>query len=264
VSQQDGGFGRRGPQSLRDVPTSVSSGSRSSQIGAVALAVALAFAVGGGGVYYMKQAGKSLGANFVERATPGNPANAIEQVGGGDALLQKIHRTCTSQLPNIDLTPEQRRVVDGNTSLNGGELQVAQAAAYVACLTTEQPQRFCQQPHRQHLMEAVRQYMKLAAQVHEEWQLQMSGPAGTSIAPPPSFGQLAAIGMPSARLDPKVQEGLVALDTNGYIPAGDFVRFMGLSLPGAMPRALGGTPRGMPQPFGGNPPGTQSRKSACS
>jgi len=255
MSQQDGGFGRRGRQPAGEAsrPAPVSSGGGMSplvkQVGGVALGVALAFAMGGAGVYFMKQAGKSLDRSFVERANAGNPAAAIERAGD-DALLKRVHRVCTDRAAEANLTEAQKRATDASDSLYIVELRVVHAAAYVACLTKEQPQRFCQKPQRDHLFEVVRQYFKLVVQAREEWQLQMGGPAATI-----ATNQLAAIGMPSARMDPQLQDGLIALDTNGYIPAGDFARL----LPNG---TFGGTPRGMPPPPAIGPT-SQTRKAAC-
>lgn len=259
MSHQDGGFGRRGMQpagrASRPVPASSGGGMSPlvKQIGGMALGVALAFAIGGAGAYFMKQAGKSVERNFLERANAGNPAAAIEQASD-DPLLKRVHRVCTDRAAAANLTEAQKRATDVSDSLYIVEDRLVRAATYVTCLTKEQPQRFCQKPQRDHLFEAVRQYFKLVVQAREEWQLQMNGPAAM-VRGPIDFNQLAAIGMPSTRMDPQLQEGLIALDTNGYIPAGDFVRL----LPN---RTFGGAPRGMPQlPVIG--PTSQTRKAAC-
>src|SRR5260221_13999361 len=122
MSQQDGGFGRRGMQSAREAsrPISAPSGGGMSplvkQIGGMVLGVALAFAIGSAGVYSMKQAGKSLGRDFVERANAGNPAAAIEQAGD-DALLKRVHRVCTERSADANLTETQKRATDVSDSL---------------------------------------------------------------------------------------------------------------------------------------------------
>jgi len=228
------------------------------QIGGMALGVALAFVIGSAGVYSMKQAGKSLGRDFVERANAGNPAAAIEQTGD-DALLKRVHRVCTERSADANVTETQKRATDVSDSLYIVEYRLVRAAAYVACLTKEQPQRFCQAPHRQHLFEAIRQYFKLVIQAREEWQLQMGSPAAAITEKPIDFNQLVASGMPSSRMDPQLVEGLVALDTSGYIPATDLVRLM----PNRMPGAFGNALSGMPQPPRAGTTNVQTRKAAC-
>jgi hypothetical protein len=260
MSEQDGGFGRRVMQPGAEARPMSGGGGMSplvKQIGGVALGILLAFSISGIGVYSMKQAGKSLDQAFVERLNAGNPAAAIERAGD-DELLKHVHRVCTARAATADLTEAQKRATRASESLHVVELRLVHAAAYVACLTREQPQRFCQKPHRDHLFEAVRQYFKLVAQAREEWQLQTRSPAA-AIARPIDSSQLAPIGMPSSRMDPQLQDGLIALDANGYIPATDFARLV----PNGMPGGPGRIPRGMPQPLGGDQTDIQSRKAAC-
>jgi len=263
MSQQNGGFGRRGMQPAPEAsrPVSVSSGGGIprlvKQIGGMALGFALVFAVGYVSDYSMKQAGKSLDRSFVERANPGNPAAAIEQAGD-DVLLKRVHRVCTDRAATAELTDAQKRATFTD-SLYIVEYRLARAGAYVACLTKEQPQRFCQAPQRQHLFEAVRQYFKLVVQAREEWQLQIGSPAAAITEKPIDFNQRAASGMPSSRMDPQFVEGLVALDTNGYIPASDFARLV----PNGLPGTLGGNAHGMPPLPAVGPTNAQTRKTAC-
>jgi hypothetical protein len=238
MSEPNGGFGRRGRRPARGVPQPipVSSGGGMSplvkQIGGLALGVALAFALGGGSTYFMKQAGKSLDRNFVERATPGNPATVIEQVDGGDETLQSLHRICTRRAAQARLTEAQTRATDESMQLHAGENELVRAAAYVACLAAEQPKRFCQKPPRQHLAEAVRQYLKLVAQMREAWQFEVAYPRV------PIAGQAAAPDLPSARFDPQLAENLRTLAANGYIAAGDFGGFAGFGTPHEVTEAL--------------------------
>jgi hypothetical protein len=121
-----------------------------------------------------------------------------------------------------------------------GESELIRAAAYVACLAAEQPKRFCQKPQRQHLAEAVRQYLKLYSQMREEWQLQTGSPRGalTRMASRPD--QDAMINLPSARIDPQLVENLRALAKNGFIVASDFGGFAGFGTPREVTAALEG------------------------
>lgn len=249
MSDDNGGFGRRGMQPTQGAPqpSPASAGHGMSplvkQIGGIALGVALAFAFGGANMYFMKQMGKSLDRNFVESARVGNPAAAIEQVGGGDELLQRVHRICTRRAAEARLTAAQTRAVDLSLHLEAGESELVRAAAYVACLAAEQPKRFCQKPQRQHLAEAVRQYLKLYGQMREEWQLQTGSPVAPAAA---AFrpGQFAVTDIPSAQVDPQLVENLRALAANGFIAAGDFGGFAGFGTPREVTEALKGVEAG--------------------
>ena len=221
------GFGRRGLPSAVNVPGLKPPDSKPlspliKQVGGLALGAAVAFAIAGAGTYSMKQFGKSLDRNFVEKANPGDPKLAIERTGARDALLQQIHLSCTSQAATAELTDAQRRTADATTSLLSGEIQLNRAAAYVNCLTTEQPKRFCQKPQRQHLAEALRQYLKLFGQVREEWMLQGRAPAAALVGANVQPDQLAALGMPSARLDTRLAKNLAALETQGLFSSQEF------------------------------------------
>jgi hypothetical protein len=262
MSRQNGDFGRRGiqpvPEASRPIPASSGGGIPPlvKQVGGMALGVALAFAIGGASVYFMKQAGKALDRGFVETANAGNPAAAIEQAGGGDALLQRVHRICTDRAATAELNAAQRNAAFD--SLYVVEHRVVRGGAYVACLTREQPQRFCQKAHRDHLYEAVRQYAKLVVQAREEWQIQAGSPSAMIAGGPIDYKQDAA-GMPSARIDPQLKEGLVALEADGYIPASDVARLMSNRTPGVFGSPP--PPRGMPpMPVVGP---AQPSKNAC-
>jgi hypothetical protein len=259
MSQHDGGFGRRGmqPAGRASRPVAVPSVGGGipplfKQVGGIALGVALAFAIGGAWVHSMKQAGKSVERNFVAQMNAGNPAAVIEQFGD-DATLKRVDRVCTGRAAGSGLTEAQRRATNGNDSIYIVELRLAYAAAYVACLTREEPQRFCQKPQRDHLFEAVRQYFNAVAKARGEWQLQMQMGNPAMITGPIDVAQGPAMGLPSTRMDTQLQDGLVALDAGGYIPAGDLARLL----------APGSVPRGMPPLPQIGSTSTQSRKAAC-
>ena len=46
-----------------------------------------------------------------------------------------------------------------------------QHAAFIDCLITDSPRRFCQPEHRAHLAGAVRDYFRLRMRVREEWMM---------------------------------------------------------------------------------------------
>ncbi|MEA2940944.1 MAG: hypothetical protein QOD09_1473 [Bradyrhizobium sp.] len=243
MRQQNGGFGRRGTQPTGQTPRPVSDSADGrmsplvKQIGGIALGVALVLALGGANAYFMKRIGKSLDRNFIETTTPGNPATAIEQVGGGDELLQSVHRICIRRATEVGLTEAQTRATELSMHIYAGENELVRAAAYVACLAAERPKRFCQGPQRQHLAEAMRQYLKLYRQMREEWQLQTGSPnVGAALRP----GPYAVIDIPSARVDPQLAENLRALATSGFITASDFGGFAGFGTAREITEALKG------------------------
>ena len=82
--------------------------------------------------------------------------------------------------------------------------------------------------------------------------MQIGSPAAGIAERPIDFNQLAAIGMPSSRMDTQLQDGLTALDTNGYIQASDLVQLL-----------PSGILRGMPPPPAVGPTNAQARKAAC-
>ena len=247
MSEDNGGFGRRRLQPELPLPTSAGYGMSPlvKQIGGVAVGVALVVALAGANMYVKQQVGKSLDRNFVESATAGNPAAAIEQVGGGDEVLQSVHRTCSRRAAQASLTEGQTRATGMAMSLEAGESELVRAAAYVACLAAEQPKRFCQKAQRQHLAEAVRQYLKLYGQTREEWQLRTGSPGGALAG---AAGQAGMTGLPSAQVDPQLVENLRALARKGLIAAGDFGGFAGF-----------GTPRELTAAF----KGVEASKGAC-
>jgi hypothetical protein len=246
MSEQNAGFGRRGLPPVREAlrqPKPPSRGGSMSplvkQIGGIAIGVAIVFALSASNRYFMKQAGKSLGRNFVEQATPGNPAATIDRVGGGDETLRHVHRICTGRADEAKLTPAQIRVTDEYMQMYGGENRLVHAAAYVACLATEQPKRFCQDTQRQHLAEAMRQYLKLRHQVREAWQYETRLPS-VPVAGATGFrpGQLSPPNMPSSQVDPSLVQSLRTLAANGFISADDFGGFFGFGTPPEITEAL--------------------------
>lgn len=232
-------FGRRGPDTpagppRRGIPILFK------QIGGIAVGAAIVVALAGGHSYFMKQAGKALDQKFVAGAAAGNPQGAIGTIAGKDAVLQGIHQTCTRRAALAEVTSEQLDATPTH-SVAGGELQLASSGAYVACLAQEQPKRFCDKSQRQHLVQAMREYLKLLRQTREEWQIQTGGPAGRAFGltnAPASAGQPARVELPSDRLDPQLVKGLRSLVADGLITGGDFGGFAGIGVPGEVAEAL--------------------------
>src|SRR5215218_737856 len=152
--QQDNGFGRR--NAVRPTPPAEPTSPLLKQIGGILVGVAIAFALGGAYVVLMKQAGRTLDQKFVENFTAGAPAEAIQRIKEVDANLDDIHRTCTARTKTVGLDRAQSQAVEGYMQLFSGESELARGAAYIECLATSQPARFCQKPHKAHLVAAVR------------------------------------------------------------------------------------------------------------
>ena len=246
--QQDNGFGRRGAThrgpGSGPSPIATPGSPLLKQIGGILLGVAIAFALGATFVLFMKHAGRTLDRKFVETATPGAPDEAIKRVKNVDANLQAVQQTCTERAKTARLSTAQERATDGYTELASGEDELARGAAFVECLATVQPARFCQAPHKAHLVEAVRQYFKLKRQMQEAWFMATGGPGGAQKAAltgaPYRFEQRVALAMPSAVTSPAMLAGLRVLAADGHVAAKDFGGFAGTGVPPDLGEALNG------------------------
>jgi hypothetical protein len=212
------------------------------QIGGLALGVAVAFALAGGGVYFMKQAGKSLDQKFAEQLTRGGPAQATEQAGG-DEVMQSVNRTCSKRAAEAKLTDAQERATGAFITLHAGELELVSAAAYVVCLSAEQTERLCKVPHRRHLAGAVRQYLKLFEEMRVAWRIAIDGPHVGAMAIMANAGAVrdrVRPSMPSSQVDPELMANLRKLAAGGLVTASDFGGFAGFGVPRAVIEALRG------------------------
>jgi hypothetical protein len=233
TSNQNGGFGRRGAarpapgvQPTTDTrPIALARSPLVKQIGGVVLGVAIAFGLGATFVALMKQAGRTLDRKFVENATPGSPQDAIKGIKTVDADLQAVQQTCTEQSKTATLNVAQTGATDGYMELYSGESELARGAAFVECLATTKPARFCQAPHKTHLVESVRQYAKLNVQMREAWFMATSGPGlqkAALMGTPYRLDQRVALAMPSAVTSPAMLAALRALAVDGYVTIKDF------------------------------------------
>lgn len=243
MSKQSGEFGRRMVTRPVQVAAAAASSPLARQAGGVLIGVAIAFALGAAGVFTMKYAGRLLDQSFVERATPGAPQDAIKHIKYADANLHTIQRTCTQQSKAAQLTTAQREATEGYMELYAGENELVGAAAFIECLATmTQPTRFCQAPHKKHLVEALRQYAKLNRQMLEAWWIATGGSAGiqkatlmgTSFRPE----QRARLGMPSAVMSPSMVSALRALAVDGLVTINDLAPLTGNGVPPQLKEAL--------------------------
>jgi hypothetical protein len=248
MTNQNNEFGRRvlirpGPGASNGTSqVAISNSPLVKQIGGVALGVALAFALGAGFVHMMKQAGRTLDQKFVERATPGSPEGTIKNVKNPDMNLQAIQQTCTEQAKSVKLNVAQMRATDGYMELSSGEDELLRGAAFVECLATTLPARFCLAAHKTHLVEATRQYAKLNNQMREAWFIATGGPGGLNKAAlmgtPHRLEQRVALGMPSAVMSPSMLASLRTLVADGYVTIKDFAGLTGIGAPRELREAL--------------------------
>lgn len=218
------------------------------QIGGLALGVAVAFTLGGGSVYFMKQAGKSLDQKFSEQLARRGPALAIEQAGDDEAM-QSVNRICSKRAAEAELTDAQERATGAFVTLQAGELELAGAAAYVKCLSAERTERLCEAPHRRHLAGAVRQYLKLFDEMRVAWRIAIDGPhvGAMAIMANAGGGLGDRASMPSSKVDPDLMANLRQLAAAGLVTISDFGSFAGFGAPRAVTEALRGVePRKRP------------------
>jgi hypothetical protein len=186
-----------------------------------------------------KNAGRVLNAKFLEAATPGSPERAIERNQVVDPKLQAVQRACTEHSMNVKLNLAQTRATEGFMDVYAGESELARAADFIECLATTRPARFCQQSHKAHLIEAMRQYHKLLKQTQESWALAASPTyRAVLMSAPYRLEQRQALGLPSARTNPAMLEGLRALAAGGYVSVSDFAGFGTVGVPQDLREAL--------------------------
>jgi hypothetical protein len=235
MPQQTGEFGRRSGSRPPSGVVAVASSPLTRQVGGILFGVAIAFAIGAGFILTMKYAGRLLDNKFVESATPGAPQEAIKQIKNADSGLKAIQETCTQRAKEAKLTPAQSRATDGYMELYAGESEMTEAAAFVECLATSKPSRFCQAPDKKHLIEATRQYAKLNLQMAQAWWMAMGGPGGANKASltgaPYTAQQREALRMPSVIMSPTMVAALRSLVQDGWVSAKDLAALTGNGVP---------------------------------
>lgn len=189
----------------------------------------------------MRGYGRALDQHWRENVGYPGLEDAHKRTSTGDPALEAAHNDCKSRTDFVKLGPNETRALEGFDGLYSGESALAKAAFYVACLTEHEPKRFCKAAHRTHLAAALNDYFKLMAKVREERTLTMSAPFALekSALINPGGGQSAPGTPPSARVDPRVVEGLRALLTNGYVSRRDLGGSWG-GLPGNLDAELRG------------------------
>lgn len=242
MSKQSGEFGRRMVTRPVQVAAAAASSPLARQAGGVLIGVVIAFALGAAGVFTMKYAGRLLNQSFVERAMPGAPQNAIKHIKDAEANLIAIQQGCTQQSKAAQLTKAQKEATEGFMELYAGESELAEAAAFIECLAVIRATRFCQAPHKKHLVEALRQYAKLNRQMLEAWWIATGGSAGiqkaTLMGTPFRPEQRARLGMPSAVMSPSMVSALRALAADSLVTINDLAPLTGNGVPPQLKEAL--------------------------
>jgi hypothetical protein len=136
-----------------------------------------------------------------------------------------------------------RRELDYYVNIWVGEQQLEKhAAAFIDCLMTTQPARFCEAEHRAHLAGAIRDYFRLRMRVREEWMMARHNPFGaaqTGLMPLPGSQGISAR-FPSERTDPDIIAGLRRLITDGYLTRADLGAGWFSRMPGDLEEQLKG------------------------
>ncbi|MEA2989260.1 MAG: hypothetical protein QOG83_1971 [Alphaproteobacteria bacterium] len=223
------------------------------QFGGIMFGLAVVVCLGGGYVVAMKGFGRALNQHWEQNVGYPDVEDAYKRTagaaaGGADVSLEQIHNDCKSRSDFVRLDKDKTRALDGFDGLYSGEYALYKAAFYVSCLAGEQPERFCRDAHRGHLIAALKDYYRLMGRVREERIISTSGPfAANRMA---LFGTASreirpTTPMPSAQTDERVVNGLRVLIQNGYVSRKDLTPVMGppgdleLALQGVEPRRTG-------------------------
>lgn len=239
MSSNGNGFGRRTP--LRDnLPPRPSAGpaepvepagpglveiltSRGmKQIGGIVVGVAIVFAAITLYVSGMKSAGRALDRHWAVNAGYPTLDQQPPTRPNAPSTYNELRTSCLATAKKADLGRAMSNDLDYFTNIRVGERQLMQHAAFIDCLITEHPGRFCQPEHRAHLAGAVRDYFRLRMRVREEWMMArspLSAPGRGLVAMPGRQGVSAQY--PSERTDPRVVDGLKSLIVAGYLTPAD-------------------------------------------
>jgi hypothetical protein len=214
------------------------------QIAGITLGVAIMFGLIMIYVSGMKTAGRALGRQWEENAGyPALDSPSARRAGAG--LASDVRTTCKARAEQVKLNAATRRDLDYYVDIWVGEEQVMQHAAFIACLVSTQPARFCQPEHGGHLAGAMRDYFRLRLRVREEWTMARNNPFGAAQAglmPLPGAQGINAR-FPSERTDPDIVAGLTRLITDGYLTRADLGAGMFSRMPGDLETQLTGVER---------------------
>jgi hypothetical protein len=220
-------------------------GGSSGALGGVLFGLAIVGCLIGGYVVMMKGFGRALDTHWRENVGYPGIEDAYKRTAGGDVSLERIHNDCKSRSDFVRLNRSRTQTFDGPglDGLFGGEAALNQAAYYVSCLTGEQPERFCQQVHRTHLITALKDYYRLMGRAR--WMLSGNPFSAPRVFGGPSREAIPTTQTPSAQTDERVVAGLRTLLQGGYLSRRDLSPVMGapgdldIALKGVEPRRSG-------------------------
>jgi hypothetical protein len=235
MSFEGNGFGRR--PNIREELAGRINTRGTSAIGGVAFGIAIVLAVMTFYVVSMKSAGRALNNSWTQNA--GYPALDNPPVQRADAgtPYSELRTACKRRAEKVQLSRATSLELDYHVNIRVGERQLDQHVAFIDCLITETPARFCRPEHRVHLVEAVRSYFRLRMRVREEWAMARNNPFGAHAAGlmplPGAHGVTTRF--PSQQTDARIVTGLAGLIANGYLTPAD----LGAGLFSRMPGDLG-------------------------
>jgi Na+-transporting methylmalonyl-CoA/oxaloacetate decarboxylase gamma subunit len=176
----------------------------------------------------MKGFGRALNKQWEENAGYPGIEDAYKRNGSNNPALERAHNHCKSRSDFVRIDSNLSQALDQFPNVRVGEDALAKAAFYVSCLTTEEPNRFCQSAHRTHLVAALRDYFRLMTRVREERMMSTNGPFAASrmgLTGSPDRG--ATRPPPSAGTDARIVRGLRTLIGDGYVSPRDLKPVLG-------------------------------------
>jgi hypothetical protein len=191
------------------------------QLGGILIGVGIL--IGLQAVYFvsMKGFGRALDQHWRDNFGYPGLEDAYLATKHRDNALEQAHNHCKARTDFVQLGRAERNALEGFDGLYSGESALAKASPYVSCLTTQSPSRFCQPPHRTHLVAALTDYYRLISKVREERYLAATSPFAVEkamlIHPGGGSPRGATGSPPSGQTDPRIVDGLRGLITDGYL-----------------------------------------------
>ena len=221
------GFGHRQPvtreslKAVQGVPeSSSSSGGSGFSLPKPVLGLLVGFGVIGllfaTHVTAMKGFGRALDQHWAQNVGYPEVDHAYERSGSSDKLLEQVHNDCHSR---SDFIGRNRPKTHADV-ISADGITIGRAVSYLSCLATEKPARFCQTPHRSHLLAAVKNYYRLKAKMREEQVFMNSGPFAANrnaLMGGPSRETFPSTSPRALESDTRVIDAMKALVAGGYV-----------------------------------------------
>jgi hypothetical protein len=135
-----------------------------------------------------------------------------------DVPLDRVHNGCKARSDFVSFDAARSRGPNDANAVHAGDAALNTAATYISCLTSEQPERFCNWKHRTHLISALKDYYRLMARVREDRIMMTGGPMAAArnslVGSPGREGSIV-------HTDDRVVHGLRALLLDGYLTRQD-------------------------------------------